>query len=130
MLTNHKTWCFGYAKILLEAGVAEKGCLKNILSRKAFAKAIFNLKATAEALDRLLINVTVEQTNIEMHPQDLLDVIQVCNTNNVDAVYKDESTNLLIQKYVGYQEKFTKDLLERLLDFGSRSWVIQNWPLC
>ena len=45
MLTNKKARGSGYAEILLEAGLAEKGCLKNILSGKAFAKAIFNLKA-------------------------------------------------------------------------------------
>ena len=50
-LKNHKAWRFVYAEILLEAGLAEKDCLKNILSRKAFAKAMFSLKVTVEALD-------------------------------------------------------------------------------
>ena len=72
MLTNHKTRTSGYAEILLEAGLAEKGYLRNCLSGKAFVKAIFNLKATVEALDRLLIDVFFEQKNTEIHPQALL----------------------------------------------------------
>ena len=55
MLTDHKARGSGYAEILLEAGLAEKGCLKHILSGKAFAKVIFCLTATVEALDRLLM---------------------------------------------------------------------------
>ena len=97
MLTNHKARGSGYAEILLEAGLAKKGCLKNIFPGKALAKTMFNVKVTVAALDRPLIDVFVEQTNTEIHPQALLDVIQVCNRNNVDASYKDESTNLLIQ---------------------------------
>ena len=76
MLTNHKTRTSGYAEILLEAGLAEKGYLRNCLSGKAFVKAIFNLKATVEALDRLLIDVFVEQRNTEIHRQAPLEVIQ------------------------------------------------------
>ena len=72
MLTNHKAQGSMYAEILLEAGLTVKGCLKNILSGKAFAKAMFNRRATVEALDRLLIDVIVEQTNTEIHPQALL----------------------------------------------------------
>ena len=97
MLKNHNARGFGYAEILLEAVLTEKSWLNNILSRKAFAKAMFNMKATVEALDRFLIDVFVEQTNTEIHPQALLDVIQAYNRNNIDAAYKDESTNLLIQ---------------------------------
>lgn len=40
VLKNHKAWGSGYAEFLLETGLAEKACLKNILSGKAFAKAI------------------------------------------------------------------------------------------
>ena len=63
MLTNEKERDSGHAEILLEADLAEKGCLKNILQGKAFVKAIFNVKTTVEALDQLLIDVFVEQTN-------------------------------------------------------------------
>ena len=119
MLANHKAGGSGYAEILLEAGLAEKGCLKNILSGKTFPKAVSNLKATVEALDRLLIDVFVEQANTKIHPQALLDVIQACNRNDVDAAYKDESTNLLIQKYMGLQEQVCKGHLGKT----ARFWI-------
>ena len=38
MLTNYKAQGSRYAEILLEAGLAEKGCLKNFLAGKAFAE--------------------------------------------------------------------------------------------
>ena len=76
MLINHKARGSGYAEILFTTGLAEKRCLKNILSGKGFAKATFNLKATVKALDRLLIDVFVEQRNTEIHPQAPLEVIQ------------------------------------------------------
>ena len=120
MLKNHNARGSWYAEILLEAVLAEKSWLKNILSGKAFAKAMFNMKATVEALDRLVIDVFVEQTNTEMHSQALLDVIQACDRNNVDAAYKDESTNLLIQKFVGFQEQVCK----RRLGKTARFWIL------
>ena len=66
-LKNHKACGSGYLEILLKSGLAEKGCLKNILSGKIFAKAMCNLNATAQALNQLLIDVFVEQTNTEIH---------------------------------------------------------------
>ena len=130
MLINHKVQGSRYAEILLETGLAKKGCLKNILSGKAFAKPMFNLKATVEALDRLLIDVSVEQTDTEIHPQALLDIIQACNRNNVDAAYKNETANLPCKGMWDSKSKFAKGILERLLDFGSPSWTMQNWYLC
>ena len=103
MLTNHQARGYGYAEILLEAGLAEKGCLKHVFSGKAFAKAMFNLKATVEALERLLLDEFVEQTNAEIRPQALLNVIQTCNRQSVDAALHDESTNGLMQMYVDFQ---------------------------
>ena len=119
MLINHKVQGFRYAEILLEAGLAEKGCLKNILSGKAFAKPMFNLKATVEALDRLLIDVSVEQTGTDIHLQALLDIIQACNRNNVDAAYKNETANLLMQRHVGFQEQVRKGHLGKT----ARFWI-------
>ena len=104
MLTDHKGQGSEYVEVLLEAGLAEKGCLKHILSRKAFAKAIFWLKATVKALDRHLFIVFVEQTNTEIRPQALLDTILTCNRQSVDNALNDESTNRLIQVYAKFQE--------------------------
>ena len=129
MLTNHKARGSGYAEILLEAGLAEKGCLKHVLSGKAFATAMFNLKATVDALERLLLDEFVEQTNAEIRPQALLNVNQTCNRQSVDAALHDESTNGLMQMWIS-RNRFAWGISERLLDFGSRSWMMQNWCLC
>ena len=119
MLTDQKARGFGYAEILLEAGLAEKGCLKHILSGKAFAKAIFCLKATVESLDRLLFDMFVEQTNIEIRPQTLLDTILTCNRQGVDSALNDESTNRLIQVYAEFQEQ----VLQGHLGKTGRFWI-------
>lgn len=66
-LKNRKSCGSGYLEILLKSDLAEKGCLKNILSGKIFTKAMCSLNATAPALDQLLIDVFVEQTNTEIH---------------------------------------------------------------
>ena len=104
MLTDHKGQGSEYVEVLLEAGLAEKGCLKHVLSRKAFAKAIFWLKATVKALDRHLFIVFVEQTNTEIRPQALLDTILTCNRQSVDNALNGESTTRLIQVYAEFQE--------------------------
>ena len=76
------------------------------------------MKATVEALDQLLIDVFVEQTKTQIYPQALLDVIQACNRNNVDAAYKDESTNYSYKSMWDSRNKFVKGILEKLLNFG------------
>ena len=60
MLTGHKMRGSVQSEILQEAGLVTKGCIKNVLSGKAFAKALFNLKATNEALERMLLEVYCE----------------------------------------------------------------------
>ena len=74
-------------------------------SLKAFAKAIFFLKATVEALDRLWFDMFVEETYTEIRPQAFLDTILTCNKQRVDSALNDESTNCLIQVYVEFKEQ-------------------------
>ena len=50
-----------YAEIIEEAQLVTKVCIKNVLNRKAFAKALFRLKAVNEALERLLLEVLCEE---------------------------------------------------------------------
>ena len=50
-----------YGEIIEEAGLVTKVCIKNVLNRKAFAKALFRLKAVNEALERLLLEVLCEE---------------------------------------------------------------------
>ena len=126
MLTNHEAWSSRYVEILLEAGLAEKGCLKHILSGKAFAKAIICHKATVEALDRLLFDVFMEQTSTEIHPQALLDMILTCNRQSVDSALNVSQQIISSKCMRSSKSKFVRDILERLVDFGSRSWTKQS----
>ena len=47
-------------------------------------------------------------------------LLKACNRNNIDATYKEESTNLLIQKYVGFQEQVRKGHLGNT----ARFWIL------
>ena len=49
MLTGHKCRGSGYAEILQESDLVTKGCLKNVLSGKAFEKVCLTSKSTNEA---------------------------------------------------------------------------------
>ena len=60
MITGHKCRGSGYSEILLEAQLVTSGCLKSVLSGKAYSKALFCLKIVCEALERLLM----EQYNV------------------------------------------------------------------
>ena len=71
-----------------------------------------------------LIDVIVEQLSSEIHPQALIDVIQACGRNNVDAAYKNEYTNFSYKSVWDSRNKFAKGILERLLDFGQ--WKLDN----
>ena len=118
MHTDHKARGSTYAEILMEAGLTEKGCLKHILSGKAFAKAIFCLKTTVESLDRLLFDVFVEQANTEICPQALLDTILTWNRQSIDSALNDESTDRLIQVYAEFQEQVPQGYLGKTSRFS------------
>lgn len=60
MITDHKCRGSGYAEIILEAQLVTGGCLKSVLSVKAYAMALFCLKTVCEALERLLLEVFIE----------------------------------------------------------------------
>ena len=105
MLTKKKAAGSGYKEILLEAGLVTSGCLKSVISGKAFSKALFNLKATIEALERLLFEVFTEETNIEIRPDALLNVIRRLTRQELDIALQDESTANLIQTYQEFQSK-------------------------
>ena len=55
MLTNPKMLGSGYKEILFEAQLVTSGSMKGVLTGKAYAKALFCLKAVCEAMERLLI---------------------------------------------------------------------------
>ena len=121
MLTGKKARGSGYAEILLESRLVEpSGCLKSVLSGKAFSKALFNLKATVEALDRLLFEVFVEEhQDSEIRPQALLDLIKKCSRTQLDATLGDVSTMQLLNLYKTFKEKVCKGHLGKT----GRFWI-------
>ena len=121
MLTGKKARGSGYAEILLESRLVESsGCLKSVLSGKAFSKALFNLKATVEAFDRLLFDVFVEEEeDLEVRPQALLDLIQNCNRQQLDVTLEDVSTKELMRLYKEFKKKVRKGHLGKT----GRFWI-------
>ena len=83
-VTNHKMRESGYAEINEEARVVTKGCIKNVLNGKAFAKAYSSLKAVNEALEHLLLEVFCKEENVEIHPTRLLTLIELCKRSNLE----------------------------------------------
>ena len=61
ILTKKKARGSGYAAILIEAKLVTFGTLVIVISGKAYSKALFNLKAVAEALEQLLFEVFVKE---------------------------------------------------------------------
>ena len=105
MITDHKYRDSGYAEILLESHLVTSGCLKSVLSGKAYAKALFCLKTVCEALERLLIEVFIEEINVQISPAALLDLIESCTRQQLDIALEDSSTLTVIQQYLDYQDK-------------------------
>ena len=106
MVTSKKFRGSGYAEILLEANLTTTCCLKNILKGKAYAKAIYALKAVSESVQRLLFEKYLEEdaTNIQT-PMALMKIVQECNRQKLDSVLNDPSSNQLINSYLQYEEK-------------------------
>ena len=109
MLTNKKARGSGYAEILIEAKLVSSGTLKSVLSGKAYAIALFNLKVVTEALERLLFEVFMEEHEIEIEPEALLNVIKECSSGScraqLDTALHDESVAKMIEMYEEYQDK-------------------------
>ena len=100
MLTNHKAKGTGYSEFLLDSGLVTSGCLKSVLSGKAYAKALFFLNVAVEALDRLLIEVFCEEhPHHQIAPEALFEIINNCNRENLNKVIADESTMNMIHAY-------------------------------
>ena len=52
-------------EFLLEAELVTSGCLKSVLSGKAYSKALFCLKTVCEALERLLMEQFIREESIK-----------------------------------------------------------------
>ncbi len=117
MITNHKCRGAGYAEVLLEAKLVPSGCLKSVLSGKAYAKALFCLKTVCEALERLLLEVFIDEFHLQISPKALTNLIQKCDHQNLDNSLKDACTIQIINQYVAFQDRVRRGLLGKTAAF-------------
>ena len=118
MVTGHKCRCSGYAEILIEAELVTSGCLRKVLVGKAYAQALFCLKAVSEAMERLLIERFVEEQNLEVgNPVALFNLVQTCSRDNLYIAMKAPSTLVVLQKYMTYEEQVRNDHLNKTITF-------------
>ena len=117
MITGHKCRGSGYTEILFEAKLATSGCLKSVLSGKAYSKALFCLKTVCEALERLLLEQFIEEENVQIKPEALLDMIKTCEREKLDLTLKDPTTLIIIRQYLDYQGKVRKGHLGKTAVF-------------
>ena len=93
MVTGHKFRGSGYAEILLEADLVTSGCLKSVLSGKAYAKALFCLKTVCEALEWLLMEKFEQEESVQVNnPVALFNLVKSCSRENLNLVLQDPST--------------------------------------
>ena len=105
MIAAHKCNCSGYSEILIEAQLVNNGCLYTVLKGKAYSNALFCLKTRCEAIERLLYRSFHEEMsdlNIS-DPVILLQFIQNITKETLDDTIEDESVNVVLQKYLAYE---------------------------
>ena len=118
MVTGHKFRGSGYAEILLEADLVTSGCLKSVLSGKAYAKALFCLKTVCEALEWLLMEKFEQEESVQVNnPVALFNLVKSCSRENLNLVLQDPSTLSIINKYVKFEEKVRTGLLGKTATF-------------
>ena len=112
----------GYMEILMEAGLVTGGCMKNVENGTAYSKALFNLKASMEGFERMLIDQFAKEEDILISPQALLDLVTEVSRENLDKALSDESTRAVLDKYIEFQEKKVKT--------GHLGVTAQHWLSC
>jgi hypothetical protein len=118
MLTAHKCRGSGYTEILLEAQLVTSGCLKSVLSGKAYAKALFCLKTVCEAMERLLMERFIDEENIQIvDPEAILNLMKSCDRQHLDLALIDPSTQNIIQKYQAFEDKVRSGHLGKTATF-------------
>ena len=106
MLCDHKMLGTGYAEILIEAGLVTSGCLKGVLSGKAYAKSLLCLKTVSEAMEGLLMKQFQEEEEISVDdPAALINLVRACDRESLDAALKDPSSLKIIRRCRQYEEK-------------------------
>ena len=94
----------GYSYILFETHLVTSGCIKSVLSGKAYAKTILSLRTVCEAIERLLIEQFMKVEDVEMRNHvALLKVVKFCHSENL--VLEDGSFQDFIKKYREFEDK-------------------------
>ena len=119
MITAHKCNCSGYSEILIEAQLVNNGCLYTVLKGKAYSNALFCLKTRCEAIERLLYRSFLEEMsdlNIS-DPVILLQFIQNITKETLGDTIEDESVNVVLQKYLAYENSVRSGYLGKTAAF-------------
>ena len=109
----------GYSEILIEAQLVSNGCLYSVLKGKAYSKALFCLKIVCEAMERLLYRSLLEEmsdVNIS-DPVLLLQFIQNITKETLGDTIEYESVNVVLQKYIAYENSVRSGYLEKTAAF-------------
>ena len=77
-----------------------------MLKGKAYAKALFCLKTVSEAIQRLLFERFAEEGDVEVfNPMALLNLVQICNRENLDLALQDHSTLTILERHASYEDR-------------------------
>ena len=121
MPTKKKERESGCTEILTETKLVTSGKLVSALSRKAYPKALFNLKAVPKALERLLFEVFAEGNDTEIRPEALLNLINACSSSScrdqLDKALQYESVTHITNKYEEFQIKVREGHLGKTAQF-------------
>ena len=95
--------------ILVQSKLATSVCLASVLSGKAYAKAIFAIKTVCEDLQYLLLGKVIEDVSAEeRNPESLNNLVHDWSREKLDLVIEYDLANAFLQKYLDYEEKFSK----------------------
>ena len=85
---------------------------------KAYVKALFCLKTVSEAMQRSLFERFTEEENVEVfNPMALLNIVQICNRENLNLALQDSSTLTILERYASYEDRVRNVLLGKTARF-------------
>ena len=103
-MIGHKMSGSGYSEILLESALVTSGCLRGVLTGKAYAKAMYCLKATSEAMERLLLQQFIEETHTDISDiSAIITLLQSCDRENLRKATVDPMINDFLEGYFDFQ---------------------------
>ena len=117
MITAHKCNCSGYSEILIEAQLVNNGCLYAVLKGKAYSNALFCLKQDVRLCLRYR-SFLEEMSDLNISdPVILLQFIQNITKETLGDTIEDESVNVVLQKYLAYENSVRSGYLGKTAAF-------------